>query len=147
MRSTLLAVAATGVMLSLAQACSSSDNGNPTPTVRDSGADGTKTSGSTRSSSSASVSGASNSSSTVTTSTGTHDGGTSSTVAIIDSGVQDVVHIPDVSLDTGHCTPDSSACNSCYTDAQSLANPYNVCSPYTKNCVKFTGTVPSHPTL
>ena len=49
--------------------------------------------------------------------------------------------------DTGTCKSDSSSCNSCYTDAQAGADPYNACSPYTKNCLKFSGSVPSHPTL
>jgi hypothetical protein len=43
----------------------------------------------------------------------------------------------DVSLSTPDCGSDSSACNSCYDDAQAAANPFNACSPYTKNCVPF----------
>jgi hypothetical protein len=55
--------------------------------------------------------------------------------------------VPDVSLDTGSCVSDSSACNSCYDDAQVAADPYNGCSAYTKNCVQFTTPVPAHPSL
>jgi hypothetical protein len=46
----------------------------------------------------------------------------------------------DVSLDTGKCTSDASTCNSCYDDAQAAADPYNACSPFTKNCVKFSAS-------
>jgi hypothetical protein len=54
----------------------------------------------------------------------------------------------DTSLpDTGSCKSDASTCNSCYTDAQAATDPYNACSTYTKNCVPFTTTVPTHPTL
>jgi hypothetical protein len=55
----------------------------------------------------------------------------------------------DTSLpDTGSCKSDSSACNSCYTDAQASTDPLNACSEYAKNCVSFDKTrVPSHPTL
>jgi hypothetical protein len=49
--------------------------------------------------------------------------------------------------DTGSCKSTSSSCNSCYTDAQAATDPYNACSTYTKNCVPFTTTVPTHPTL
>ena len=76
------------------------------------------------------------------------DGKTSDTNqpdVIVDSGTD--TNLPDVNLDTGKCTPDSSACNSCYTDAQAAADPFNACSAYTKNCVPFTTTVPTHPTL
>jgi hypothetical protein len=45
-----------------------------------------------------------------------------------------------VSLDTGMCESDSSTCNTCYTDAQAAANPYNACSPFTANCLKFDPT-------
>ncbi len=51
------------------------------------------------------------------------------------------------SLETGTCKSDSSTCNSCYDDAQAAQDPYNSCSPFTKNCVKFTTAVPTHPTL
>jgi hypothetical protein len=55
----------------------------------------------------------------------------------------------DTSLpDTGGCKSDSGACNSCYTDAQAAADPYNACSSFTKNCVSFDPTrVPTHPSL
>jgi hypothetical protein len=47
--------------------------------------------------------------------------------------------------DTGSCTPDGSAnCNSCSTVA---SDPLNACAPETVNCIPFTKTVPSHPTL
>lgn len=52
-----------------------------------------------------------------------------------------------VSLDTGKCKSEASTCNTCYSDAQAAAYPYNACSPYTANCVPFTLTVPSHPEL
>jgi hypothetical protein len=52
------------------------------------------------------------------------------------------------SLDTGSCKSDAGTCNSCYTAAQAAADPYNACSQYTVNCIKFDATrVPSHPTL
>jgi hypothetical protein len=76
------------------------------------------------------------------------DGKTSDTNqpdSIVDSGTD--TNLPDVNLDTGKCTPDSSACNSCYTDAQAAADPFNACSAYTKNCVPFTTTVPKVPPL
>jgi hypothetical protein len=69
----------------------------------------------------------------------------SSDHVIVDSGTD--TNLPDVNLDTGKCTSDSSACNSCYTDAQAAADPFNACSSYTKNCVPFTTKVPTHPTL
>ena len=49
--------------------------------------------------------------------------------------------------DTGSCSSDSSACNTCYTDAQTAQDPLNACSAYTKNCVPVSLTVPSHPTI
>ena len=77
------------------------------------------------------------------------DGKTSDTnppdTVIVDSGTD--ANVPDVDLDTGKCTPDSSACNSCYTDAQAAADPFNACSPYTSKCVPFTTTVPTVPPL
>jgi hypothetical protein len=52
------------------------------------------------------------------------------------------------SLDTGSCKSDAGTCNSCYSSAQAAADPYNACSQYTANCIKFDSTrVPSHPTL
>jgi hypothetical protein len=42
---------------------------------------------------------------------------------------------------------DASACNSCYTASQAAADPLNACAPETVNCIPFTKTVPSHPTL
>jgi hypothetical protein len=42
---------------------------------------------------------------------------------------------------------DASACNSCYTAQQAAADPLNACAPETVNCIPFTGTVPTHPTL
>jgi hypothetical protein len=52
-----------------------------------------------------------------------------------------------VSLETGTCKPEASTCNSCYDDAQAAQDPYNTCSAFTKDCVPFTLTVPTHPTL
>jgi hypothetical protein len=46
----------------------------------------------------------------------------------------------DVSLETPDCGSDSSSCNSCYDDAQAALNPFNACSPFTKNCVKFNAS-------
>lgn len=52
------------------------------------------------------------------------------------------------SLDTGSCKSDAGTCNSCYSATQAAADPYNACSQYTANCIKFDSTrVPSHPTL
>jgi hypothetical protein len=74
------------------------------------------------------------------------DGGNPDGKPPTDSGPD--VNIPDVSLDTGSCSSDSAACNSCYTDAQAKADPLNACSSlYTKNCLQFTGTVPTHGSL
>lgn len=50
-------------------------------------------------------------------------------------------------IDTGSCTSDASTCNSCYTASQAAQDPLNACAPETANCIPFTGTVPSHPTL
>jgi hypothetical protein len=62
-------------------------------------------------------------------------------------GVADSSGGADVVLDTGGCTSDASTCNSCYTAAQAVADPLNACAPETVNCIPFTGTVPTHPTL
>jgi hypothetical protein len=66
-----------------------------------------------------------------------------------ESGSTDAGGTTDTSLpDTGGCKSDSGACNSCYTDAQAAADPYNGCSSYTKNCVIFDpNRVPTHPSL
>jgi hypothetical protein len=50
-------------------------------------------------------------------------------------------------IDTGSCTSDASACNSCYTAQQAEQDPLNACAPETANCIPFTGTVPTHPQL
>jgi hypothetical protein len=50
-------------------------------------------------------------------------------------------------IDTGSCQSDASTCNSCYTAAQAAQDPLNACAPETANCIPFTKTVPSHPTL
>jgi hypothetical protein len=82
------------------------------------------------------------------------DSGTDSTTNHGDSGGQkesgstDTGGIDTSLPDTGGCKSDSGACNSCYTDAQAAADPYNACSSYTKNCISFDPTrVPTHPTL
>ncbi len=136
-RVSLLAAASGATFLALFAACSSGGNGNPAPTIRDSGTD-----------SSRKPDGA-----VADTGTG-HDAGHDGTTTTkdgaagkLDAGVRDAIAIPDVSLDVGSCRSDSGACNSCYTDAQAATNRYNACSAYTKNCVKFTTTVPAHPTL
>jgi hypothetical protein len=107
------------VAASLAVACSGDDNNsNPAPTV-DSG----------------------------NGSDGTMQGDDSSTGS--DSTSTDTSTASDApSLDTGSCKSDAGTCNSCYTAAQAAADPYNACSQYTANCVKFDpARVPSHPTL
>jgi hypothetical protein len=50
-------------------------------------------------------------------------------------------------IDTGSCTSDASTCNSCYTASQAAQDPLNACAPETVNCIPFTKTVPTHPTL
>src|SRR5271154_3655804 len=46
-----------------------------------------------------------------------------------ESGGSDGGGTTDTSLpDTGGCKSDSGTCNSCYTDAQAAADPYNACS-------------------
>ncbi len=45
-----------------------------------------------------------------------------------------------VSLNVGDCAPETTTCNSCYSDAQAAADPYNTCSPYTVNRVPFDPT-------
>jgi len=52
-----------------------------------------------------------------------------------------------VVIDTGSCTSDASACNSCYTQMQQQEDPLNACAPETANCIPFTQTVPTHPML
>jgi hypothetical protein len=81
------------------------------------------------------------------------DSGTDSTASHPDtgsgsdaSGNNDAAHETSIP-DTGSCVSESSACNTCYTDAQAATDPYNACSQYTKNCVPVTLTVPSHPPL
>jgi hypothetical protein len=118
---------AAAASLVLAASCGGNDNGNPAPTTRDA-----SSSGKDGGASDARVG---------------HDAGSDVTVASHDAGAGDTSTAPDVSLDTGSCVTDSSACNSCYSDAQAAANRYNACSAYTKNCVPFTTTVPAHPTL
>ena len=106
-----------------AYGCSSSSNGgNPGPSSHEGGADGTT------SSSGGSSSG------------GSSSGGSSS--GINEGGGQDVPVI-----DTGTCQSDASTCNSCYSATQAEQDPLNACAPETANCIPFTGTVPSHPTL
>jgi hypothetical protein len=108
------------VAAGVAVACSGDDNsGNPTPTVDSgSGSDVTTTG---------------NDSSTGTDSSSGSDTSTASDAP---------------SLDTGACKSDAGTCNSCYTAAQAAADPFNACSPYTTNCIKFDATrVPTHPTL
>jgi hypothetical protein len=83
-----------------------------------------------------------------------HDSGTDSSMNHPDTstnhegGGGNETGAPETGLpDTGSCVSDSSACNSCYTDAQAATDPLNSCSSFTKNCVPFTTTVPTHPTL
>jgi hypothetical protein len=100
-----------------AYGCSSSGNSNPTPTTFDGGNDAT--------SSSSSGSGSSSGSSS--------DSG---------GGGNDAP-----SFDTGSCVSDASTCNSCYSATQASADPLNACASSTVNCIPFTLTVPTHPTL
>jgi hypothetical protein len=124
-------------VLALALAgCGNSTGGNPTPTIRDSGTDTSKVSDASRSDASRSDA-----------RPGSGSGSGDATTPPTDAPIADVIQIPDVSLDTGTCVPTSTTCNSCYTDAQAATNPYNACSPYTKNCVPFTTAVPTHPQL
>jgi hypothetical protein len=114
---TLAFVAATACVT--AYGCSSSnDNGNPGPSSHDGG----------------------NADSTASSSSGGSSGSSSGTGD--SSGGADVPVI-----DTGSCTSDASTCNSCYTAQQAAEDPLNACAPETVNCIPFTGTVPSHPTL
>jgi hypothetical protein len=113
-------VCATGA--AIANGCSSSDNNNPAPSTNDGGHDATSSSSSGGSGSSSGGSGSS--------SGGGNEGG---------------VDVP--VIDTGMCTSDASTCNSCYTPTQAAEDPLNACAPETANCIAFTRTVPTHPTL
>jgi hypothetical protein len=95
--------------------CGGDDNGNPTPTKRDSGPDST---------------------------TLTDGGPEASRDAASDTNSE-----TSAPPDTGSCKSDSSACNTCYTDAEAAKDPLNACSPYTKNCVPVSLTVPTHPAI
>jgi hypothetical protein len=88
------------------------------PTNRDSGADSTTTGDSGK------------------------DGGSNGSDSASDASEKDAV-----SLETPDCASEASTCNTCYSDAQAVADPYNACSPYTAGCVPFTLTVPTHPQL
>jgi hypothetical protein len=104
----------------LVVACSGDDNSSPQPTV-----DGGNTSDVTMTGDDSSMS----SETSITT-----DG----------NGSTDALG----AIDTGSCKSDAGTCNSCYSSTQAGQDPYNACTPYTKNCVKFDSTrVPSHPTL
>jgi hypothetical protein len=124
-----LAIAATTTSILLSVGCSNSSSGEPAPT-RDSGSDSTT-----------GDSGNSGSDSGVGTDSHVSADAATDAPAATD-GATDAV-----SLDTGSCTSEASTRNTCYTDAQAAANPYNACSPYTVNCVPFTTAVPMHPTL
>jgi hypothetical protein len=118
-----LALVATSTSLLLFAGCSTSSNPAPSSTI-DSSTD----------------------SPTPDTSTAGNDTGVAidSPVAV-DSGtdaVADTAVVDVVSLDTGSCVSAMSTCNTCYTDAQAAANPYNACSPFTTNCVPFTTPIP-----
>jgi len=112
-----MALAGATVSVSLFAGCGSDNNGNPAPTNLDSGGPD----------------------STNHTDTGT---GPDSSAPSPEGG-SDVV-TPETSTlpDTGGCVSDSSACNTCYNDAQAKVDPYNACSPYTAACVPVTLTVP-----
>jgi hypothetical protein len=118
LRLTALALVATTSYVMSSAGCGGTTNSNPMPTLHDSGTDST---------------------------TGHPDAGhPRDGGGPTDTGVVDSPGIPD----TGSCKSDSSACNSCYTDAQAASDPLNACSEYAKNCVSFDPTrVPTHPTL
>jgi hypothetical protein len=79
---------------------------------------------------------------------GTGAGGTSGSGGSKGTGSGGTKGSPtDGGIDTGTCKSDSGFCNTCYTDAQAAADPYNACSAYTASCVQFTGTVPTVPPL
>jgi hypothetical protein len=101
-----------------AYGCSSGDNNGAGPSTHDGGSDGTTSS-----------SGGSDS--------GSSSGGDATGSSSGDSAI----------IDTGSCKSDASTCNSCYTSSQAAADPLNACAKETANCVPFTKTVPSHPTL
>jgi hypothetical protein len=106
------AVVATTASILLSAGCSNSTTAEPTPT-HDSGTD------------------------TATADSGKEGGGKEG-----DSGKDAARDAPaDVLLvDTGSCVSETSTCNSCYTDAQAQADPYNTCSTYTAACVPFDPT-------
>jgi hypothetical protein len=119
-------ILAGSVGAALAVACSSSDSVEPAPTIQDSGPDGKS---STTASSSGSGSGGNSSTSS--------SGGTSSSSSGGSADGGDAA--------PSNCTPDASAnCNSCATVS---TDPYNTCSAFTVNCLKFATTVPSYPPL
>jgi hypothetical protein len=130
----LLATAA--ISASVFVACSSSNGTNPAPTVRDAGPDST-------SKTDAPTSHADGNTGKDTGPPGTDGGQTKDSGHSKDTGGG----VDSGPPDTGACKSDSGTCNSCYTAAQAASNPYTACSPYTKNCVPFTTTVPSHPQL
>ena len=117
LRLTLVASVALFGVVSAYGCSSSSGNGNPGPSSHEGGTDGTASS-SGGSSSGGSSSGSSN-----------------------ESGADVPI------IDTGSCVSDAATCNSCYSAAQAAQDPLNACAPETANCIPFTGTVPSHPTL
>jgi hypothetical protein len=70
------------------------------------------------------------------------DGGSNGSDSASDASEKDAV-----SLETPDCASEATTCNTCYSDAQATADPYNACSPYTAGCVPFTLTVPTHPQI
>lgn len=118
LRLTALALVATTPYLLSVAGCGGTNASNPTPTLHDSGTDSTM---------------------------GHPDGGhPQDSGGSNDTGAADSPTIPD----TGSCKSDSSACNTCYTDAQAASDPLNACSDFAKNCVSFDPTrVPTHPAL
>ena len=132
-------------------ACSGDDNNNPGPTTNpfdasSSGSASGSTSGSASGSATGSTSGSASGSGAGTGSgSGSTTGSTSGSATGSTSGSS--------SGSTGcpsstSCTADGgadAACNSCAVVG--CTDTHNTCSPYTTNCIPFTGTVPSHPTL
>jgi hypothetical protein len=114
--------------------CSGDDSTQTTPTPRDSGTDSTTKEDGGKSH----KDGGSNGKDSATGDDSSEEAGDDAS----DANEEDAV-----SLETPDCGSDSSSCNSCYDDAQAAENPYNACSAYTKNCVPFTLTVPTHPAI
>lgn len=125
MKASILTVLALGA--SALVACSSS-NGNPTPTVFDSGADRSTPKTDSSAPHPDGGSGTDGSSSHKDGSVGQMDAPTTKEASPMIDG-----SLPDV----GACKSDAATCNSCFTPAQ---DPLNACSAYAVNCIPFDNT-------